>query len=290
MKKQKIKKAIIPAAGFGTRFLPATKVIPKELVPVVGKPSIHWIVEEIRQSEIKEVIFIISRGKELIIDYFNHNFELESFLEKKGKYELISQINKLNDSIKIASVRQSEQLGLGHAVLMAKEFVGEEPFAVLLPDDIILGSPPCIKQLIEVFGVNNNGVIGIFMAQKEEISSYGIVSGNFVGGGIFKVSGIIEKPKPKEAPTNYAVTGRYVLPPQIFEILERTSEGAGGEIQLTDAIHKLAQVDSVYGVFFKGERFDVGNIGGFIKANIAISVREPEMKSEILRFIKNLKI
>lgn len=286
----KIKKAVIPVAGKGTRFLPATKQIPKEMIPLVDRPMIHYAVEEAVLSGIEEVILVTSTGKESIENYFDRNIELEAFLEKAGKTEELEKIKKIGTMIEVVTVRQKEQLGLGHAVLCAKSVVGNEPFAVILGDDLVLGENPVTRQLVQVCEERQtSNVIGVMEVPPEMTHKYGIVAGEFCDGTdkTLKMEKMIEKPKPEDAPTRLATPGRYILGPEIFECLETIPRGVGGEYQLTDAINKLAQESDVYAHVFEGERYDTGNVQSYLEASIEFALHHPQYKETMLKILKN---
>jgi UTP--glucose-1-phosphate uridylyltransferase len=283
----KIRKAIIPIAGKGTRFLPATKEIAKEIIPIINVPMIHYIVEEAVNAGVEQIIFVTSSGKYSVEDYFDRNQELEAFLERNNKLKELELIKKIGSMVSVTSVRQKEQLGLGHAVLMAKEMVGNEPFAVLLGDDIVMNSVPAIRQLMDVSEKNSGAaVIGVMEVPPEDTSKYGIVKGDFVDATTLKMTGMIEKPRPEEAPTNLATPGRYILTPEIFSILETIPRGAGNEYQLTDAINVLCQKKEVFAHRFVGERFDTGNVHGYLDATVDFALNNPETRE---KFISSLK-
>lgn len=283
----KIKKAIIPIAGKGTRFLPATKQIAKEIIPIINVPMIHYIVQEAVEAGIQQIIFVTSSGKFSVEDYFDRNQELEAFLERNNKTKELELIRKIGSMVDVTAVRQKEQLGLGHAVLMAKNMVEREPFAVLLGDDIVVNGVPAIKQLIDV-SLENDGasVIGVMEVPKEETSKYGIVKGTFINDLTLRMDGMVEKPKPEDAPTNLATPGRYVLTPEIFDILEKIPRGAGNEYQLTDAINVLCQRKTVLAHKFHGERFDTGNIHGYLDATVDFALKDPAIRD---KFVESLK-
>lgn len=283
----KVKKAIIPVAGKGTRFLPATKEVPKELLPIINIPMIYYVVKEAIDSGIETIIFVNSKGKESIEKFFERNLELEEFLIKNNKTELANDIKKIGSMVNFITVRQKEQLGLGHAVLMAKDLIDQgESFAVLLGDDIVLGDVPATKQLINISEQNaESSVIGVMEVPKSETNKYGIVDGKFINDRTLKMSSMIEKPKPENAPTNLATPGRYVLNSEIFQILETIPRGAGGEYQLTDAINNLAQKKDVFAHKFIGERFDTGSIPGYLDATLEFGLRS-ENKDLILELMQ----
>lgn len=264
----KVRKAIIPAAGLGTRFLPATKAMPKEMLPIVDKPTIQYIVEEAVESGIEDIIIVTGKGKRAIEDHFDNSFELEQNLFEKGKLELLNEVQKSSKMVDIHYIRQKEPKGLGHAVWCARKFIGNEPFAVLLGDDIVKAEKPCLKQMIELYERYRGTVIGIQRVPDEEVSRYGIIDGKEIYERFYTVSSLIEKPSKEVSPSNLAIMGRYILSPKIFEILDNQSPGAGGEIQLTDSIAQLNQFEAVYAYNFEGVRYDVGEKLGFIKTTI----------------------
>ncbi len=283
----KIRKAVIPIAGKGTRFLPATKEIAKEIIPIINVPMIHYIVEEAVDAGVEQIIFVTSSGKSAVEDYFDRNQELEAFLERNNKFKELELIKKIGSMVSVTSVRQKEQLGLGHAVLMAKEMVGNEPFAVLLGDDIVVNKRPAIRQLMDVSEKNSGAaVIGVMEVPKEDTSKYGIVKGDFVNETTLKMTGMVEKPKPQDAPTNLATPGRYILTHEIFDILEKIPRGAGNEYQLTDAINVLCQSKTVFAHKFTGERFDTGNVHGYLDATIDFALKNPETKDKFIESIR----
>jgi len=283
----KIKKAIIPIAGKGTRFLPATKEIAKEIIPIINVPMIHYIVQEAVEAGIEQIIFVTASGKFSIEDYFDRNQELEAYLEKNNKTKELELIKKIGSMVEVTAVRQKEQLGLGHAVLMAKNMVQGEPFAVLLGDDIVINPEPAIKQLMDV-SLNNDGatVIGVMEVPKEDTAKYGIVMGHYLSERTLRMTGMVEKPKPEDAPTNLATPGRYILTPEIFDILEKIPRGAGNEYQLTDAINVLCQRKSVLAYKFEGERFDTGNVNGYLDATIDFALKDLALRDKFLESLK----
>ncbi len=283
----KIRKAIIPIAGKGTRFLPATKEIAKEIIPIVNVPMIHYIVQEAVDAGVEQIIFVTSSGKYSVEDYFDRNQELEAFLERNNKMRELELIKKIGSMVEITAVRQKEQLGLGHAVLMAKAMIGNEPFAVLLGDDIVVNDNPAIKQLMDV-SLKNNGatVIGVMEVPNADTSKYGIVKGDFIDSKTLRMTGMVEKPKPQDAPTNLATPGRYILTPEIFEILEKIPRGAGNEYQLTDAINVLCHQKPVFAHQFIGERFDTGNVHGYLDATIDFALKNPETKDQLVESLR----
>ncbi len=293
----KIRRAVIPVAGKGTRFLPATKQVPKEMIPIINLPMIHYVVEEAILSGIDQIIFITSSGKNAIEDYFDRNFELEDFLIKSGKEKELELIRDIGKMVEVTSIRQKEQLGLGHAVLCAKDIVGNEPFAVILGDEIIRGPRPVTKQLIEISEKNNNGnVIGVMEIDPLETYKYGVVKGEFLANDkkTLRMTSMVEKPRPEIAPTNLATPGRYVFKPEIFDALKIIPRGVGGEYQLTDAINLLAKNSEVFAHVFEGERFDTGNIEGYLNATVEFALMnkdsEVAMRKIILEKIEKYKI
>ncbi|PTG91423.1 UTP--glucose-1-phosphate uridylyltransferase [Staphylococcus chromogenes] len=284
----KIKKAIIPAAGLGTRFLPATKAMPKEMLPILDTPTIQYIVEEAARAGIEDIIIVTGKHKRAIEDHFDNQKELESTLKDKGKLDLLEKVQHSTDLANIFYVRQKEQKGLGHAIWTARQFFGDEPFAVLLGDDIVQSETPAIQQLIEQYEVTQKSVIGVQEVPYEETHRYGIVEPKTKQGRRYKVSQFVEKPAPGTEPSNLAIMGRYVLTPEIFKYLDTQDVGAGGEIQLTDAIERLNQDDSVYAYEFDGTRYDVGEKIGFVKTTLHFALNDPSMKEEMTRYIKDL--
>ena len=285
-----VKKAVIPAAGFGTRFLPATKAQPKEMLPIVDKPTIQYIIEEAVASGIEEILIVTSSTKRPIEDHFDKSYELENLLHKKGKHEMLEMVQSISNLAQIHYVRQKEARGLGHAVLCAKTFINDEPFAVLLGDDIVVNNDnPATKQLISAYGKNGCSIMGVQSIAKEDVSKYGIVRpsrSHKSEGRMVKLSGMVEKPSVEEAPSNLAVMGRYVLTPEIFEMLETQEVGAGGEIQLTDAIDRLMDRQAVYAYDFEGARYDVGDKFGFIKATIDFALNREDLAQQVEEYLK----
>ena len=282
----KVRKAIIPAAGLGTRFLPATKAMPKEMLPIVDKPTIQYIVEEAIESGIEDIIIVTGKGKRAIEDHFDNSFELEQNLFAMGKFDLLSEVQKSSKLVDIHYIRQKEARGLGHAVWCARKFIGNEPFAVLLGDDIVQAEKPCLKQLIEQYDTYTSSVIGVQHVPNNEVSRYGIIDGVEITRGCFSVKTLVEKPKQEYAPSNIAIMGRYILTPKIFEILDRLEPGAGGEIQLTDALSKLNEYESVYAYNFDGIRYDVGEKMGFIKTTLEFALQREDLKYELYDYLK----
>lgn len=282
----KIKKAIIPAAGFGTRFLPATKAQPKEMIPVVDKPTLQYIIEEAIHAGIEEILIVTNRNKHAIEDHFDRSIELELLLERSGKTELLKEIRDISELVRIHYVRQMEAKGLGHAILCGKAFIGNEPFAVLLGDDIVDSSQPCIGQLMDAYGEYQGSILGVQEVPDSETGKYGIVDGTSLNANTYSVRTLVEKPGVGEAPSNVAILGRYIISPQIFEILENTKPGKGGEIQLTDALNQLAQQDKVFARIFEGRRYDVGDKMGYLEATIDFALKRPELRDPLLAYMK----
>ncbi len=290
----RVRKAVFPAAGWGTRFLPATKAQPKEMLPLVDKPVIQYAVEEAVASGIEHVIIVTSSQKRAIEDHFDSSLELEQLLEARGDIDKLRQIRAISDLAQISYVRQKEQLGLGHAVLVAKEMVGHEPFAVILSDDVVVGERPCVGQLINAYLQTHSSVVAVTEVPHEETARYGIIDGRPADGGLdprlYKVAGLVEKPDPDVAPSNLAIIGRYVLTPKIFDKLEQTPRGAGGEIQLTDAIQALMQEQDVYGYAFEGERYDAGTTMGWLKASVELAMQRQDIGTEFRRYLQGLDL
>jgi UTP--glucose-1-phosphate uridylyltransferase len=291
----RVRKAVFPAAGWGTRFLPATKAQPKEMLPLVDKPVIQYAVEEAIAAGIEQIIIVTSSQKRAIEDHFDLNLELEQHLERRGEIEKLRQIRAISDLAQISYVRQKEQLGLGHAVLMAKELVGPEPFAVILSDDVVVAERPCIGQLIDVYSQVRASVIAVMQVPHEEVGRYGVIGwdkakGQGLDPRLYKTNFLEEKPPPQKAPSDLAIIGRYVLTPKIFDKLERTSPGANGEIQLTNAIAALMQEQDVYGYAFDGVRYDAGTTMGWLEASIEMALRRPDIGSEFRRYLRTLDL
>ncbi len=282
----KIRKAVIPAAGLGTRFLPATKAIPKEMIPIVDVPMIQHIVEEAVRSGIEDIILITARHKEAVENHFDFNFELEESLDRKNKQDLAEISRSLGRLGNLISIRQKNPLGLGHAVLCAAPVIGNEPFAVLLGDDLIDSRVPCIRQLMDVYERENASVVGVMEVPREDVSKYGIVAGKLIQSGLLEVSDLVEKPSPESAPSRYAIPGRYVLSPKIFDCLRRTQPGKGGEIQLTDGLQLLAQLEKLLAFEFEGTRYDTGDRLGFIDATLAFALKRPELAQGVQELLK----
>lgn len=280
-----IKKAIIPVAGFGTRFLPVTKTIPKEMIPIIDKPTIQYIVEEAVDSGITDILFVTSKYKKSIEDYFDSFGELEQVLEKSKNYEMLDMIRKLSNMVNISFVRQKEQKGLGHAIYQGKTFVGDDTFCVLLGDDIVYSDKPCLKQLIDCYDNYGGTILGVQEVNKKDVSKYGIVDGMKICKNVYKVKNLIEKPSIEDAPTNVAILGRYIISPKIFDYLENASIGRFGEIQLTDSLVKLIGEESVHAYTFEGSRYDIGDKIGYLKATIDYSLRDNNMKGIITDYL-----
>jgi UTP--glucose-1-phosphate uridylyltransferase len=287
--KQKVRKAVFPAAGLGTRFLPATKAMPKEMLSLVDKPLIQYGVEEAIAAGCEHIIIVTGRGKSAIEDHFDISFELEQLLEKRGKKELLAMARQISHMARIAYVRQKEAMGLGHAVLMARDLVGDEPFAVILPDDIIDAKVPCLQQMIDVFDKTQSSILATQVVDGPAISSYGVLDGTPVAGNdrLFDVKGMVEKPKPEAAPSRNAIIGRYVLTPRVFDLLEKTPLGAGGELQLTDGIKGLLAHEKVYGYSFEGTRYDAGDKLGMLKATVEFGLKHPELGASFTEYLKS---
>ncbi len=291
---RRVRKAVFPAAGLGTRFLPATKAQPKEMLPLVDKPIIQYGVEEAMASGCDQIVIITGRGKTAIEDHFDVSYELEKMLEERRKTDLLAVVRAISDMIHVAYVRQKEALGLGHAVLMARELVGNEPFAVLLADDVIDAPVPCLRQMIDVYEETGASVIATQRVEGPGISAYGVLDAAAVdgkrAGQLFEIKGLVEKPRFEEAPSNLAVIGRYVLTPAIFEALERTPLGTGGELQLTDGLRLLLQKEKIYGLCFEGKRHDTGDKLGFLKATVEFALKRSDLGPELREYLKTLKL
>ena len=282
----KIRKAIIPAAGLGTRFLPATKAQPKEMLPIVDKPTLQYIIEECVASGIEEILIITGRNKKSIEDHFDRSVELEMELEKSGKEEMLKMVREISDMVNIHFIRQKEPRGLGHAILCAKTFVGNEPFAVLLGDDVVYNdNKPCLKQLIDCYEEYKTSVLGVQTVEPQDVNKYGIVGGLHIEDRVYKVKNLIEKPAVEEAPSNVAILGRYIITPKIFEILENTKPGKGNEIQLTDALLELIKHEAMYAYDFEGRRYDVGDKLGFLQATVEYALRKKELRDGFIEYL-----
>lgn len=286
MRRTEVRKAVIPAAGLGTRFLPATKASPKEMLPLVDKPLIQYAVEEAVAAGIEDIIVVTGRGKRAIEDHFDRSVELEENLKGNGKAQLLSQIRHISNLANFCYVRQSEALGLGHAVLCAQRLIGDEPFAVILGDEIIDADVPGLAQLIHTFKKRNGAVLGVQEVPREEVSRYGIVSPRPIGDHLYEVADLVEKPSPGDAPSNLAVIGRYVLPPEIFPILRKTRPGKNGEIQLTDALKELAKAAPMYAQAIRGNRYDAGDKLGFLIATVEFALKNPSLGSEFGEYLR----
>ncbi|MGA2848955.1 MAG: UTP--glucose-1-phosphate uridylyltransferase GalU [Terracidiphilus sp.] len=287
-----VRKAVFPAGGLGTRFLPATKVIPKEMLALVDKPIIQYGVEEAIASGIEHIIIVTGRGKSAMEDHFDHSFELDATLRSRGKHELLAVSQGVADLARISYVRQKQPLGLGHAVLCAKDLVGDEPFAVILPDDVIEADVPCLKQMIDVFNEKGGSVLATMTIEGPGISAYGVLAGeqDTANERIYNCTGMVEKPKFEEAPSKQAIIGRYVLTPRIFTLLEETQPGAGGEIQLTDGIKALLKEEKVYGYTFEGKRFDAGDKFGMLQATVEFALNRSDLGPQFRAYLKGLAL
>jgi len=290
----KVRKAVFPAAGLGTRFLPATKAQPKEMLPLIDKPIIQYGVEEAMQSGCDQIIMVTGRGKSAIEDHFDTSYELEKMLEERGKTDLLKIVQQISDMIHIAYVRQKEAMGLGHAVLMAAELVGEEPFAVILPDDVIDAPVPCLKQMIEIYNETGCSVLATQVVEGPAISAYGVLDAIPVpgrhGGCLFEVRDLVEKPKFEDAPSNLAIIGRYILTPAIFQMLASIDPGSGGELQLTDGLRALLKKERIYGFTFEGKRHDAGDKLGFLKATVEFALKRDDLGKDFREYLKSLKL
>ena len=290
---KRVRKAVFPAAGLGTRFLPATKAQPKEMLPLVDKPIIQYGVEEAVAAGCDQIIIVTGRGKSAIEDHFDVSYELEKMLEERGKTDLLQIVRQISDLIHIAYVRQKEALGLGHAVLTARELVGDEPFAVLLADDVIDAEVPCLKQLMDVFDKTQCSVLATQVVEGPGISAYGVLEGKPVPGSngkLYEVVSLVEKPRPEEAPSNLAVIGRYILTPTVFETLADLKAGAGGELQLTDGLKQLLKKEKIYGYVFEGKRHDTGDKLGFLKATVEFALKRPDLGGPLRQYLKSLNL
>ena len=294
MARKEVCKAVFPAAGLGTRFLPATKAQPKEMMPLVDKPIIQYGVEEAMASGCDQIIIITGRGKAAIEDHFDVSYELEKMLEERGKTDLLAVVRQISDMTHIAYVRQKEAMGLGHAVLMSRELVGDEPFAVILADDIIDAEVPCLKQMIDVYKETGCSVLATQVVEGPAISSYGVLDATPVpgkwNGRLFEVQNLVEKPKPEDAPSNLAIIGRYILTPAVFEMLASTQLGAGGELQLTDGLKNLLKKEKIYGYTFEGKRHDTGDKLGFLKATVEFALKREDLGGDFRAYLKTLKV
>jgi len=281
----RVRKAIIPAAGLGTRFLPATKAQPKEMLPIVDKPTIQYIIEEAVASGIEEILIITGRNKKSIEDHFDKSVELEMELSKANKEELLELVRDISDMVDIHYIRQKEPKGLGHAINCAKSFVGNEPFAVMLGDDVVDSEVPCLKQLINCYNEYKTSILGVQTVERENVNKYGIVDGLHIENRVYKVKKLVEKPAVDEAPSNVAILGRYIITPKIFEILENTRPGKGGEIQLTDALETLISNEAMYAYDFEGRRYDVGDKLGFLEATVELALKRSELREGFIEYL-----
>ena len=281
----KVHKAIIPAAGLGTRFLPATKAQPKEMLPIVDKPTLQYIIEEAVDSGIEEILIITGRNKTSIENHFDKSVELELELEKKGKIDSLEEVRKISEMADIYYVRQKEPLGLGHAIHCAKNFIGNEPFAVLLGDDIVYAQKPCLKQLIEKYDEYKTTILGVQEVPYTDVDKYGIIDGVEIEDRVYKIKGLVEKPKTEDAPSNIAILGRYIITPSIFEMIENTKPGKGGEIQLTDALRELLKREAIYAYNFEGRRYDAGDKEGFLEATVEFALRREDLRDNFLKYL-----
>jgi UTP--glucose-1-phosphate uridylyltransferase len=285
----KLRKAVIPVAGLGTRFLPATKTVPKELLPIVDVPSIQYVVQEAVAAGIQEIIFVTGRGKDSIEDHFDEAPELEQVLADRGQKEMVAKLRQIAEMTEVVSVRQKKPLGLGHAVLCARDLVGDEPFAVMLADDLIDSDTPCIRQLLDIFEEQKESVIALMEVPREEVHQYGVIKGHRIKDRLYQVEATIEKPPAHEAPSRMAIIGRYILRPEIFGILTSLPPGKGGEIQLTDGLSQLVAQRKVYGCEFSGDRYDIGDKFGFVRATVAYALKRPDLKDKVTEYLKSLK-
>jgi UTP--glucose-1-phosphate uridylyltransferase len=285
----KLRKAVIPVAGLGTRFLPATKTVPKELLPIVDIPSIQYVVQEAVDAGIEEIIFVTGRGKDGIEDHFDDAPELEQVLADRGQLEMVKMLRRIAEMTEVVSVRQKKPLGLGHAVLCARDLVGAEPFAVMLADDLIDSETPCIRQLSDIFERTDESVVALMEVPETEVQQYGIIKGTVLKERLYQIEATVEKPPAKEAPSRMAIIGRYVLRPEIFSILQKLPPGKGGEIQLTDGLAQLVRERKVYGCEFLGDRYDIGDKFGFVRATVAYALKRPDLKDKLLEYLKTTK-
>lgn len=280
-----LRTCVFPCAGFGTRFFPATKVIPKEMLPLVDKPIIQYGIEEALGSGLDKIVIVSSKGKDAILDHFDRTSELERSLRERQKLDLLEAVEEVSRMVDIVAVRQKEALGLGHAVLQSRDAVGNEPFAVLLPDDVILAEEPCLMQMRKVYEQTGRPVVALMEVQATDTSRYGIVAGELVGERRFRITDMVEKPK-SDPPSHFAIIGRYILPPEIFPLLEKTQKGAGGEIQLTDALRALLKSGEIYGYVFEGKRYDAGEKLGYLKATVDYALRHPVLGAEFREYLR----
>jgi UTP--glucose-1-phosphate uridylyltransferase len=286
----KIRKAVVTAAGWGTRFLPATKAQPKEMLPLVDKPIIQYVIEEAVASGIKHIIIVTALGKRAIEDHFDRSFELEDILKKKGDGELLRKLQNISELADICYIRQKEQLGLGHAILVTKDLIGDEPFAIFLPDDIIEAKVPAMKQMIEVYNRYQHSVIAVEPVAKEDTKAYGIIKPKQVEDRVYQVLSLVEKPEPQDAPSDLGIVGRYILTPEIFGMLEKTAPGKGGELQLTDGLRLLLEKQPIYAYQFEGIRYDTGMPLGFLKASVEFALNRPDIGAKFREYLRQLKL
>ena len=285
----KIRKAVIPVAGLGTRFLPATKTVPKELLPIIDIPSIQYVVQEAVDAGIQEIIFVTGRGKDGIEDHFDEAPELEQILADRGQTATVDMLRRIAEMTEVVSVRQKKPLGLGHAVLCARDLVGDEPFAVMLADDLIDAETPGIRQLVEIFMETEESVVALMKVPRDEVHQYGVIKGKEVKPRLYAVEATVEKPAAKDAPSQMAIIGRYVLRPEIFSILQSLPPGRGGEIQLTDGLARLVQERKIFGCEFTGDRYDIGDKFGFVRATVAYALKRKDLKDKLVEYLKSLK-
>jgi UTP--glucose-1-phosphate uridylyltransferase len=285
----KIRKAVIPVAGLGTRFLPATKTVPKELLPIIDIPSIQYVVQEAVDAGIQEIIFVTGRGKDGIEDHFDEAPELEQILADRGQTATVDMLRRIAEMTEVVSVRQKKPLGLGHAVLCARDLVGDEPFAVMLADDLIDAETPGIRQLVDIFTETDESVVALMKVSLDEVHQYGVIKGKEVKPRLYAVEATVEKPAAKDAPSQLAIIGRYVLRPEIFSILQTLPPGRGGEIQLTDGLARLVQERKIFGCEFTGDRYDIGDKFGFVRATVAYALKRKDLRDKLLEYLKSLK-
>ena len=285
----KLRKAVIPVAGLGTRFLPATKTVPKELLPIVDIPSIQYVVQEAVDAGIEEIIFVTGRGKDGIEDHFDEAPELEQLLVARGNHEMVQTLRKIAEMTEVVSVRQKKPLGLGHAVLCARDLVGDEPFAVMLADDLIDADVPGIRQLLDIFEETSESVIALMEVPQSEVHQYGVIKGREIKKRLYQVEATVEKPLAKDAPSRMAIIGRYVLRPEIFRILQDLPPGRSGEIQLTDGLAQLVRERKIFGCEFVGDRYDIGDKFGFVRATVAYALKRPDLRDKVLEYLKSIK-
>ena len=285
-----VKKAIIPAAGLGTRFLPATKSQPKEMLPIVDKPTLQYIIEEAIESGIEEILIITGRNKKSIEDHFDKSVELELELEQKGKTEMLEMVRDISNMVNIHYIRQKEPKGLGHAIYCAKSFIGDEPFAVLLGDDIVDNDVPCLRQLMDAYEEYRTTILGVQTVESENVNKYGIIDAKHIEDRVYKVKDLVEKPDIDKAPSNIAILGRYIITPEIFDILEDLPIGKGGEVQLTDALKRLSKKEAMYAYNFEGRRYDVGDKLGFLEATVDFALKKDELRDDFMKYLKKVSL